>query len=64
MKLFTNNLFTIYFRFQILNGIQHCHSIKLMHRDLKPANLLVGDNGVIKIADFGMSHVLSSATNY
>lgn len=32
------------------------HYQKIIHRDIKPSNLLVGDDGHIKIADFGVSN--------
>lgn len=43
-----------YFR-QLLSGIQHCHSRGVCHRDVKPENLLLSEDGVLKIADFGLS---------
>jgi serine/threonine protein kinase len=36
-------------------GIQHAHDKKVIHRDIKPPNILVGENGNIKIGDFGLS---------
>lgn len=43
------------FCFQLLKGIQHCHQKKILHRDLKPQNLLISENQILKIADFGLA---------
>jgi len=37
------------------------HYQKIIHRDIKPSNLLVGDDGHIKIADFGVSNQFEGA---
>jgi serine/threonine protein kinase len=38
-----------------LNGLNYLHKLNIMHRDIKPANLLVSNEGIIKIGDFGLA---------
>ncbi|CAF1136395.1 unnamed protein product [Adineta steineri] len=45
---------------QILNGLSALHGQKVMHRDLKPANILLKNDGILKIADFGLSEIIKS----
>ncbi|XP_008829579.1 cyclin-dependent kinase 3 [Nannospalax galili] len=40
---------------QLLQGVNFCHSHRVIHRDLKPQNLLINEFGAIKLADFGLA---------
>ncbi|KAI7733370.1 hypothetical protein M8C21_018622, partial [Ambrosia artemisiifolia] len=51
---FTESQVKCYIR-QLLHGLDHCHSNGILHRDIKGSNLLVDNNGVLKIADFGLA---------
>ncbi|KAL2255899.1 hypothetical protein VTK26DRAFT_2510 [Humicola hyalothermophila] len=42
---------------QILSGVTYLHSMGLAHRDLKLDNVVVSEHGIMKIIDFGSSHV-------
>ncbi|XP_063900102.1 cyclin-dependent kinase 11B-like [Zophobas morio] len=39
----------------LLRGVEHMHKNWILHRDLKPSNLLLSNNGVLKIGDFGLA---------
>jgi serine/threonine-protein kinase len=47
---------------ELAAGLAHAHAGGLIHRDLKPANVLFDDEGVAKIADFGIARLVGSGT--
>jgi len=44
---------------QIISGVDYCHRHKVVHRDLKPENLLLDSRNNVRIADFGLSNMMS-----
>ncbi|MGO8671637.1 MAG: protein kinase domain-containing protein [Capsulimonadaceae bacterium] len=45
---------------QICEGLAYAHSKRTVHRDVKPANIIISDDGVVKLVDFGLAEVLGT----
>ena len=47
---------------QILSAVALAHQHRIIHRDLKPQNVLINEDGVVKITDFGIAIALSETS--
>ncbi|KAH0794238.1 CAMK family protein kinase [Histomonas meleagridis] len=47
--------------YQVLKGMEYLHSKCIVHQDIKPSNILLFDDGVAKLSDFGIGHSFQSA---
>ena len=45
-----------YFYYQLILGLEAIHKKRIVHRDIKPENLLLKENNVLTIIDFGLSN--------
>ena len=45
---------------QLTDGLAHAHEAYIIHRDIKPQNIMIEDNGLVKITDFGIAMALNS----
>jgi serine/threonine-protein kinase len=46
---------------QLTDGLAHAHDSYIIHRDIKPQNILILENGLVKITDFGIAVALNSS---
>jgi eukaryotic-like serine/threonine-protein kinase len=51
------------FSCQICNALDHAHKQNVIHRDLRPGNMLITENDMLKVADFGTSRFIEIAAH-
>lgn len=47
---------------QIASALEHAHKNHIIHRDIKPHNIIITQEGVAKVADFGIARAITSST--
>lgn len=47
---------------QMVSALKHAHQKKIIHRDIKPQNILMTNDGVLKVTDFGIAKAVDSST--
>lgn len=48
---------------EVAAALSFAHRNNVVHRDIKPGNILIGSNGQLKVADFGIARALGSAAD-
>lgn len=54
---------TITLTTQLLEALQYAHGQGIIHRDLKPGNLMITEDNVLKVMDFGLARRMSDMSN-
>lgn|GEM_PF-5893444 len=45
----------------VLEALEYAHRRSVLHRDIKPDNIMIDHEGMVKIMDFGIAHVVDAA---
>jgi serine/threonine protein kinase len=45
----------------VAGGLDYAHKRGVIHRDIKPTNIMIGEGGAVKITDFGIAKISSTA---
>lgn len=43
---------------QVCRALAHAHAGSILHRDVKPENIMIRSDGIVKLMDFGISHMV------
>lgn len=49
---------------QTIEGFAHLEKTKILHRDIRPQNILVSEDGIVKIIDFGFGKMINSESDF
>jgi serine/threonine protein kinase len=48
--------------YKVCNAMDYSHKMGILHRDIKPSNVLLGENDLVKVSDFGAAFLFNSDT--
>ncbi len=43
---------------EVCNALKHAHEVGVIHRDIKPENIMIREDGLVKLTDFGIAQVV------
>ena len=45
----------------VLNALEYSHRMGVIHRDIKPGNIMISEQGIVKVMDFGIARALDDS---